>query len=116
MIRARRIRLYPTNEQQTQLYKSAGTARFVYNWTIGKQEDALKHNNRCIKENELRKELTQLKKSELAWLNEVSNNVAKQAVKDACISYQRYFKKLAKRPRMKSKKRTTPSFYNDLIK
>ena len=52
MIRARRIRLYPTNEQQTQLYKSAGTARFVYNRTIRKQEDALKHNNRYVQDND----------------------------------------------------------------
>ena len=28
----------------------------------------------------LRKELTQLKKSELSWLNEVSNNISKQSV------------------------------------
>jgi putative transposase len=26
------------------------------------------------------------------WLNEVSNNVTKQAIKDACDSYKRFFK------------------------
>ena len=36
-----------------------------------------------ISDGVLRKEITQLKKSELSWLNEVSNNVEKQAVKDA---------------------------------
>jgi len=42
----------------------------------------------------LRKELTQLKKTdELKWLNTISNNVAKQAVKDGCDAYKK-FKKL----------------------
>ena len=43
-----------------------------------------------ISDGVIRKELTQLKKSELIWLNEVSNNVTKQAVKDACNSYKRF--------------------------
>ncbi len=31
------------------------------------------------------------KEEEYRWLSEVSNNVAKQAVKDACDAYKRYF-------------------------
>ena len=41
----------------------------------------------------LRKELTVLKQSEeYAWLYDVSNNIAKQAIKDACEAYKRFFK------------------------
>ena len=69
-----------------------------------------------IKDTDLRKELTQLKKSELSWLNEVSNNVAKQAVKDACNAYKRFFNGLASKPRFKSRKKSKPSFYNDTSK
>ena len=36
-------------------------------------------------------ELTQLEKSELTWLSEVSNNITKQSVKDACKAYKRFF-------------------------
>lgn len=69
-----------------------------------------------IKDNDLRKEITQLKKDELPWLNEVSNNVAKQSVKDCCNAYKNFFKGLADKPRFKSRKKSRPSFYNDTDK
>ena len=116
MILSKKIRLKPTKEQEKQLIKSAGTARFVYNWTLDKQEKNFKLGNKFISDNDLRKELTQLKKTQLIWLNEVSNNVAKQAVKDACDAYKRFFKKLAKKPKFKSKKKSKLSFYNDCAK
>ena len=42
-----------------------------------------------------------------------SNNITKQAIKDACNAYKRFFKGLSKYPKFKSKKRSKPSFYND---
>lgn len=116
MILAKKVRLYPTEEQEEKLWKSVGTARFIYNWTLSKQEENYKNGGKFISDGDLRKELTQLKKNELSWLNEVSNNVAKQAVKDACNSYKRFFKCLANRPRFKSRKKSKQSFYNDNVK
>ena len=116
MIISKKIRLIPNKTQEKMLYKSAGTSRFIYNWTLNKQEENFKLGNKFISDNDLRKEITILKKSELIWLNEVSNNVAKQAVKDACESYKKFFKKLSKKPRFKSKKRSKLSFYNDCVK
>ncbi|MEY8320797.1 transposase [Lachnospiraceae bacterium 46-61] len=116
MILAKKVRLYPTKEQEEKLWKSVGTARFIYNWTLSKQEENYKNGGKFISDGDLRKELTQLKKNELSWLNEVSNNVAKQAVKDACNSYKRFFKGLANRPRFKSRKKSKQSFYNDNVK
>ncbi|MGL4623916.1 MAG: RNA-guided endonuclease InsQ/TnpB family protein [Culicoidibacterales bacterium] len=116
MILAQKIRLYPTDEQAQKLWQSVGTARFVYNWTLARQEENYQNGGTFISDNELRKELTQLKKTDLAWLSEVSNNVAKQAVKDACLAYKRMFNGLAQKPRFKSRKRSKPSFYNDNVK
>lgn len=116
MIRAKKVRLYPTEEQEKKMWQSVGTARFIYNWTLSKQQENYKQGGKFISDNDLRKEITQLKKSELSWLNEVSNNVAKQAVKDACEAYKRFFKGLAERPRFKSRKKSSPSFYNDTSK
>ncbi|WP_294186327.1 transposase [uncultured Clostridium sp.] len=116
MILSKKVRLYPTKEQEEKLYKSVGTARYIYNWTIAKQEENYKNGGKFIKDTELRKEITQLKKSELSWLNEVSNNVAKQAVKDACNAYKRFFRGLADKPKFKSKRKSRKSFYNDNIK
>ena len=116
MILAKKIRLYPTAEQEYKLWQSVGTARFIYNWALNKQEENYKNGGKFIKDNDLRKEITQLKKDELPWLNEVSNNVAKQAVKDCCNAYKNFFKGLADKPRFKSRKKSRPSFYNDTDK
>ena len=116
MILANKIRLYPTEVQEQKLWQSVGTARFIYNWTLARQEENYKNGGKFISDNDLRKEITQLKKSELSWLKEVSNNVAKQAVKDACDSYKRFFKGLSDKPRFKSRKKSKPSFYNDNCK
>ncbi|WP_455542563.1 hypothetical protein [Intestinibacter sp.] len=67
----------------------------MYNWTLAKQEENYKNGGKFISDNTLRKEVTQLKKTELVWLNEVSNNATKQAVKDACNAYKRFFKGLS---------------------
>ena len=113
MILSKKIRLKPTKEQEKQLIKSAGTARFIYNWTLDRQETNFRAGEKFISDNNLRKELTQLKKTQFVWLSEVSANVAKQAVKDACDAYKNFFKKLAKKPKFKSKKKSKLSFYND---
>jgi len=112
-----KVRLEPNRKQNTELFRNSGTARFIYNWTLAKQEENYKSGGKFISDNDLRKELTQLKKTdELKWLNTVSNNVAKQAVKDGCDAYKKFFKKLAEKPRFKSRKKSKPSFYNDNVK
>ena len=114
---AKKIRIKPTKQQEKQLYKSSGTARFIYNWVLGKQQENYKQGNKFIPDSVLRKEITQLKKTEeFNWLTEVSNNIPKQAVKDACNAYKRFFKGQAKFPKFKSRKKTRPSFYNDTQK
>lgn len=115
MLKAIKVRLYPSKKQEENLWKSVGTARFIYNWTLARQEENYKNGGKFISDGFLRKELTQLKKAELNWLNEVSNNVAKQAVKDACNSYKRFFKGLSDKPKFKSKRKSKKSFYNDNV-
>jgi len=116
MILAKKVRLYPSKLQEQKLWQSVGTARFIYNWTLARQEENYKNGGKFICDNDLRKEITQLKKTELVWLNEVSNNVAKQAVKDACDAYKRFFKGLSDKPKFKSRRKSRKLFYNDNIK
>ena len=87
MILAKKVRIYPTKEQEQKLWQSVGIARFIYNYTLAKQEENYKNGGKFINDGVIRKELTQLKKSELTWLSEVSNNITKQSVKDACKAY-----------------------------
>lgn len=116
MILSRKLRIKPNKIQEKLLWKSTNTARFIYNWTLNKQKENYENGGKFISNNELRKEITLLKKNELFWLSEVSNNVAKQAVKDGCIAYKNFFKKISSFPKFKSKKNTKPSFYNDTSK
>ena len=71
----------------TKLFQYAGCGRFAYNWAIAREQENHKLGNKFLSDNELRKEFTQLKKQEhYKWLNNISNNVTKQAIKDACNS------------------------------
>lgn len=117
MIKTVRVMLLPNNKQRTKLFQYANTARFAYNWALGKEQENYKNGGKFLSDSDLRKEFTQLKKTEEhAWLNKISNNVTKQAVKDACEAYKRFFKGLAKFPRFKSRKYSAPSFYQDNVK
>ena len=117
MIKSIKVRLNPNNKQLTKLFQYAGCARFAYNWAITREQENYKQGGEFLSDSKLRKEFTQLKKLEkYKWLNEVSNNVTKQAIKDACNAYKRFFKGQCKHPRLKSKRRSAPSFYQDSVK
>ena len=117
MIRSIKVRLNPNNKQLTKLFQYAGSARFAYNWAISREEENYKQGNQFLSDNDLRKEFTQLKKiKEYEWLNKISCNVTKQAIKDACNAYKKFFKGQCKFPKFKSRKYSTPSFYQDNVK
>lgn len=117
MIKTIRVMLVPNNKQMTKLFHYANTARFAYNWALDKERENYKGGGKFISDSDLRKEFTQLKKTDAyAWINKISNNVTKQAIKDACDAYRRFFKGQTKFPRFKSRKHSTPSFYQDNVK
>ena len=93
-----KIRLKPTKEQEILLWKSAGCSRFIYNWALDKQIDNHKKGNKFINDKVLRREMTKLKKEEdFKWLCEVRSNVLKQAAKDLCLAYKKFFDKKAEK-------------------
>ncbi len=99
------------------MFQYANANRYIYNWTLEQQKLNYDNGGKFISDGDLRKKLTQLKKTEdYNWLNNVSNNVTKQSVKDACDGYKRFFKGSSQFPKFKSKKKTRPSFYQDNVK
>ena len=114
MIKSMRVQLLPNNKQLTKLFQYAGCGRFAYNWAIAREQESYTQDNKFLFDMDLRKEFTQLKKQEnYKWLNKISNNVTKQAIKDACNSYKRFFKGQSKYPKFKDKKHSKQSFYQD---
>lgn len=119
MHRAIKIRLLPTNEQEILFLKSAGTARWAYNYFLEENEKTYKTwlkngkiGKKNVSEGEIRKYINNvLKKTTHTWLKEVGSNVMKQAVKDANIALQRYLKGISGKPKFKSRHKSKISFY-----
>lgn len=117
MIKTIKILLIPNNKQESRLFQSASMARFAYNWALGRERENYEAGGSFLSDNELRKEFTRLKaQADYEWLNACSNNITKQAIKDACQAYKNFFKGLAAFPKFKSKRKARPSFYVDPYK
>lgn len=136
--------LIPNKKQQTKLFRYADAARFAYNWALEKEMKAFAKGESFLTDSKLRKEFTQFKKTETgAWLNQISNNVMKQAIKDCCEAYGNFFREYKKtgvkyskkkiehfarigrslsvydmkgHPKFKSRKHSVPKFYQDNVK
>ena len=117
MIKTIKVMLKPNKKQITKLFQSAGVSRFAYNWALKIEIENYKNGGKFINNYDLRRKFTLLKqKEEYQWLNDYSNNITKQAIKDCCKSFQSFFKGLAKYPKFKSKRKSKPSFYVDTCK
>lgn len=144
MIKTYKVMLVPNKKQETKLFAYAGAARFAYNWALEKQMEAFQNGEGFLTDSHLRKEFTQFKKTEEGqWLNRISNNVMKQAIKDCCQAYVNFFREYKKtgvkyskkkkehferigkkltvydmkgHPKFKSRKHSPAKFYQDNVK
>ena len=106
--------LKPNNKQQGRLFEYAGAARYIYNWVLDREREQYAKDKTFLNNFVLRKELTQLKQQkDTAWLQTIDCDVTKQAVKDACGAYEKFFKGQNDFPKRKTKKKSTSSFYQD---
>lgn len=91
---ALKIRLKPTDEQISKFWQFCGARRVAYNWTLFTIEEDYDSGNSSVDINNLLKRFNQEKKTDdrLKFFSEISCDVAKQAVKDCCDAYIRFFK------------------------
>ena len=108
-----KVKLKLNNKQKTRLFKNASVSRFAYNLTLEIQEENYKKGNKFLSDSEVRKIITKRKQNDLAWLYDYNCDIVKQAVKDACRAYKKFFNKKAKKSKFISAKLTNPSFYVD---
>ena len=90
----------------------AGAARYAYNWAIDREKEAYELGNGFISDIELCRLFTK-HKVDNDWLYTISNEVTKKAIKDACLAYKHFFKKQSNFPKLKSRKRSKLSFYQN---
>lgn len=111
MIKSVKIRLLPTKEQELLMLKSIGCSRFVYNWALNRANEMYQNGDKYSMAN-IRKEFTQLKKQEdFKWLNEVSNTMMVESMRNLDKAFKSFFKKKSRRPKFKSKRKSSKSFY-----
>ena len=113
MIKSIKVRLYPTKEQEELMFKSAGVARFSYNWGLAFLNKYYETNNKTLSIGELRKEFTRIRNDrDYFWLKEVSAEIPQQALKDLGVSFKRFYNKKSSYPKFKKKGKCEISFFH----
>ena len=111
MIKAIKIRLNPTGEQEILMFKSVGVARFTWNWALNKANENYENGIKFNKVN-LRTEFNQFKlQEEYSWIKEVSAQTTAQAFEDLASAFKNFFESKSKHPQFKSKRKSKKSFY-----
>ena len=92
MILVHKIALDPNDKQSTFFAKSAGTARFAYNWALAQWAEQYKAGEKPS-DVSLRRELNSIKKNDYPWMLEVGKCAPQQAIKNLGVAFRRFFKK-----------------------
>ena len=93
MIKAIKVRIYPTQEQMIHLNQSFGSSRWVYNTLLAKQKDSYNEEKRKLNVSELGKYLTALK-PQYPWLANVSAGMLQQSMLNLNQGYSNFFKNM----------------------
>jgi putative transposase len=119
MIKAHKIRLNPTSEQELYFRKAAGTARFVYNWALAAWKAyKAEHPGEIHGALALKKDFNAIKREQYPWVYDVAKDVAEGAFTNLGEALKNYFdsqngKRRGKKvgfPKFKSKKNKRWSF------
>ena len=102
MLISHRIALHPNDRQATYFARSAGVARFAYNWALAEWKREYEEGGKPS-EAALRRKLNSLKASEFPWILEVTKNAPQQAVKNLGAAFQRFFNGQGQYPKFKKK-------------
>lgn len=111
MIKGYKIRIYPTPEQEKQMWQHIGSCRYIWNYMLAIQEERHKQGEKRLSAFSMMNLLKPLKNDgEHDWLYEVSNTSLQIVCRDLDKAYSAFFKKIAKYPKFKSKKRSKSNF------
>lgn len=111
MIKSFKIRLYPTKEQEQLMRMHIGCCRFIWNYMLDIQHKNHEAGEKYLSAFSMMNLLKPLKNDgEHSWLYDVSSRSLQVICSDVDKAYQRLFRKQAKKPRFKSKKKSKQSF------
>ena len=97
--RAYKFRFYPTPEQEENLVRTFGCARFAYNYMLRQRTDAWFLRQERVGYADTSAMLTALKKTpEHVWLNEVSSVPVQQSLRHLQTAFGNFFARRARYP------------------
>ena len=102
MLKAIKIRIYPSAEQVDFINKQLGCCRFVYNNCLAFRKDSYQNEHVSVSSSSAVKHITVLKKDN-EWLKDVHSKVLQQSVRDMNQAYDNFFKRHKGFPKFKSK-------------
>jgi putative transposase len=120
VLRAFKTELDLNNVQKTACARHAGTARFAYNWGLSRKIEAYQTGAKTPTAIDLHRELNALKKTEFAWMYEVSKCAPQEALRNLDQAFVHFFRRVKAKqagkqvkvgfPKFKSKKNGLGSF------
>lgn len=120
ILRAYKTELDLNNKQKTACIRHAKAARFAYNWGLARKQAAFANGEKAPTAIDLHRELNALKKTEFAWMYEVSKCAPQEALRDLERAFANFFRRAKEKksgknvkagfPRFKSRKHGLGSF------
>ena len=109
--KAVKVQIYPRESDKELLAKHFGVRRFIFNKFLEIRQKEYLENKVSIGYNACSALVTEMKKQpEYEWLNEVNSQSIQAALKDLDGAYDRFFRKISKFPKFKSKYNSRQSF------
>lgn len=119
MLKAYKYRIYPNSEQRTQIAKTFGCCRFVYNQTLAYRKETYEKEKKSVSRTDCNNYCNRELKQAYDWLREVDKFALTNAVYNMDSAYQKFFKEHAGYPKFKSRhdshKSYTTNFTNGNI-
>lgn len=111
MIRSVKVRIFPTPEQETRIWKHIHACRFMWNYMLNLQNERQKSGEPFLRHYDMNYLLPVLKKQEgYEWLAEVSHASLQAICGDLNKAYKMFWKGLKRHPKFKSKKTARPCY------
>ena len=109
--KAAKVQIYPRESDIELLAKHFGVRRFIFNKFLEIRQKEYLENKVSIGYNACSALVTEMKKQpEYEWLNEVNSQSIQAALKDLDGAYDKFFRKISKFPKFKSKHNSRQSF------
>lgn len=111
MLRAYKTEIKPTDEQCHRINRTFGVCRYLYNLFIATNKERHANGQKFLSANEFDKWVNHVHSVDRPWIKEVSSKGRKRAIVNAEAAYKNFFKKRAKFPRFKKKRKQNVGFY-----